>query len=481
MGTTRTTARAGMAGALALALLAGPLAPAFGADPEPTPSAVGESGDEQEPPADPPTDPPTDPVSTPAPSPSPSTTEEPAGRTDTTPPTSTDQVVPSPLAEPTLAAIALPTALMPAPSPLDAYAPYSPQSTCDPTPKPGTQYVLNLATTFFGVNRGSSISRACTVGGTSEHKEGRAFDWSTSTQNPYELEAANRFIDWLTEAGPDGRVGYNARRLGVMYIIWNGRIWSNSSSSATWRPYTGASPHTDHVHVSLSWHGAYMRSSWWTGIAVPTGASVTSYVREVYRDLFHREVDPAGLQSWTTALNNGTPRIAVANAITSSTEYRSRLIGGVYNEFLGRTAEPTGLNDWLAAMARGLTIQGLEVGFLSSAEYYVQSGSTDAGWVRRLYQHVLKREAAEAEVQHWVAVLARGQTRQSVAYGFVLSTERLVTVVNGYYLDLLGRGIDPAGQQSWVSAIQRGTRTEVIVGELIASPEYFANVERSAP
>ena len=30
----------------------------------------------------------------------------------------------------------------PAPDPIDAYAPYNPQSTCDPTVKPGTQYVL---------------------------------------------------------------------------------------------------------------------------------------------------------------------------------------------------------------------------------------------------------------------------------------------------------------------------------------------------
>lgn len=478
MGTTRMAARAGLAGALALALLAGPLTLAYGAEPEPTPSVPAVPGDAEEPPADATT--PTDPPSTPTPSPSPSTpTEEPAGGTDIAPPATTEQPAPSPFAAPLMAATAGPTALMPAPAPLDAYAPYNPQSTCDPTAKPGTQYVLHLATTF-GVNRGSSISRACTVGGTSEHKEGRAFDWSANIQNPYELEAANRFVGWLTEVGPDGKVGYNARRLGVMYVIWNGRIWSNSSSSAAWRAYTGTNPHTDHVHVSLSWHGAYMRSSWWTGIAVPSGASVISYVRQVYQDLFHRDVDPSGLQSWTTALNNGTPRIAVANAITSSTEYRSRLIGGVYNEFLGRDAEPSGRDSWLAAMAGGLTIQGLESGFLASPEYYLQSGSTDTGWVRRLYQHVLGREAADSEVQWWVAALAAGASRQTVAYGFVLSTERLVTVVNGYYLDLLGRGIDPSGQQSWVSAIQRGTRTELIIGELIASPEYAANVERSS-
>jgi len=362
----------------------------------------------------------------------------------------------------------------PAPDPIDAYAPYNPQSTCDPTVKPGTQYVLDMVMTSYGVGRRSSTSRACSVEGASEHKEGRALDWGLSIANPAEKAAGDAFVGWLTAVGPDDRVGYNARRLGVMYVIWNGQIWSNSSASAQWRAYTGSNPHTDHVHVSLSWQGAYMSSSWWSGVAVPTDAALRSYVTRVYQDLFGRLPDPAGLQGWTAALSRGTPRVAVANAITSSTEYRSGLISGVYREFLGREADPEGMAGWLAAMGRGLTIQGLELGFLASPEYYLQSGSTNDGWVRRLYQHVLNREAAESEVQAWVGVMAQGSSRQAVATGFVISTERLATVVGGYYTDLLGRGIDGTGLLGWVSAIQNGTRTELVIGGIIASDEYFA-------
>jgi len=372
-----------------------------------------------------------------------------------------------------------PVSPAPAPDPIDAYAPYNPQSTCDPTVKPGTQYVLDMVISYYGVGRRSSTSRACSVEGTSEHKEGRALDWGLSIANPAEKAAGDAFVGWLTAVGPDGKVGYNARRLGVMYVIWNGQIWSNSSASAQWRAYTGSNPHTDHVHVSLSWHGAYQRSSWWTGVAVPSESSISRYVTRVYQDLFNRGPDPSGLRTWTTALNNGTPRVAVANAITSSTEYRSGLIAGAYREFLGREPEPEGRDNWLAAMAGGMTIQTLESGFLASPEYYFQSGSTDAGWVRRLYQHVLNREAAESEVQGWVSVLAQGYSRHGVAMGFVLSTERLTTVVNGYYQDFLGRDIDPSGLQTWVGAVQHGARTEAIIGGIIASPEYFANVERS--
>jgi murein DD-endopeptidase MepM/ murein hydrolase activator NlpD len=45
---------------------------------------------------------------------------------------------------------------------------------------------------------------------------------------------------------------YVAKRteLGVKYVIWRKRIWSVARQSEGWRPYSGISPHYDHVHVS---------------------------------------------------------------------------------------------------------------------------------------------------------------------------------------------------------------------------------------
>jgi hypothetical protein len=57
-----------------------------------------------------------------------------------------------------------------------------------------------------------------------------------------------------------------AKALGVMYIIWNKRIWSVARNSEGWRPYTryGSSGtpsqmHTNHVHVSLFDKGGLLR------------------------------------------------------------------------------------------------------------------------------------------------------------------------------------------------------------------------------
>ncbi|HUX71475.1 MAG TPA: DUF4214 domain-containing protein, partial [Cellulomonadaceae bacterium] len=203
---------------------------------------------------------------------------------------------------------------------------------------------------------------------------------------------------------------------------------------------------------------------------------VQRFITRVYSDLFNRAPDPNGLATWTNALNTGTPRVAVANAITSSTEYRSGLITGSYQHYLGRTPDPAGLGFWLGKMSSGWTISQMESGFIASAEYYAKAGSTPAGWVTTLYADVLGRTAGPSEVAFWTGQLAGGASRSQVAMGFLLSTERLSTVVNGYYQHLLGRDLDPAGQSTWVGILQAGGRNEAIIGGIIASQEYYGRV-----
>ena len=152
------------------------------------------------------------------------------------------------------------------------------------------------------------------------------------------------------------------------------------------------------------------------------------------------------------------------------------MITGSYQHYLGRLPDPGGLRSWLGAMGRGWTISQMESGFIASAEYYAKAGSTDAGWVTKLYADVLGRPAGPEEVAYWTGCLRAGLARDRVAMGFLLSTERLRTVVDGYYLHLLGRGIDPSGQRTWVGILQAGGRDEAIIGGIIASEEYYGRV-----
>lgn len=196
------------------------------------------------------------------------------------------------------------------------------------------------------------------------------------------------------------------------------------------------------------------------------------YVTKVYADLLDRGPDPAGLATWTDALVGGTPYSQVANAITSSNEYRSRLITTAYETYLDRSPDSGGLASWLAALRNGMRIIDLRAGFVGSAEFHQDAGGTDRAWVTRLYEVVLDRMPGDSEVDHWARVLAGGASRAAVARGFLYSTENLTTLVNGYYVDLLDRSIDPSGQATWVRLIQTGTREEQIIASIVSSPEY---------
>ena len=86
-------------------------------------------------------------------------------------------------------------------------APYQPQTTCSPRPKPGVVGFQRIVLASFPATGSAGISRACSIGGRSEHKEGRAWDWAVTVSNP--------------------------------------------------------NPHTDHVHFSFSWAGARKQTSYW--------------------------------------------------------------------------------------------------------------------------------------------------------------------------------------------------------------------------
>lgn len=209
-------------------------------------------------------------------------------------------------------------------------------------------------------------------------------------------------------------------------------------------------------------------------VAGPSASTRTQrYVAQVYQHLFGRAPDAGGLAGWSAALDAGTARGAVADSITSSPEYRGRLIRESYRTYLGRDPDPSGARGWLAAMGSGITIQQMEVGFVASPEHYQRAGGTDAGWVRTLYGDVFGREPAAAEVDAWTAALAAGASRGQVAGGFLLSTEHLSMAVDLHYRHLLGRQIDPTGRSGWVTAIQRGTRIEAVIAGIVASEEYY--------
>ncbi len=179
-----------------------------------------------------------------------------------------------------IAAVAAVLAAMPGPPPaswrtaaypLEDFASYQPATRCVRHAQPGTVMLARYLVRRHGGGSGP-ITRRC-GGSRSEHTEGRAFDWTNDAATKAGRQRVARFLREVLAAGPSGERAVVARRMGIMYIIWNDRMfaaWDQfrpepylSSSCRSLKKCSTTLRHRDHVHISLTRQAAQRRTSWY--------------------------------------------------------------------------------------------------------------------------------------------------------------------------------------------------------------------------
>jgi hypothetical protein len=149
---------------------------------------------------------------------------------------------------------------------IEALAPYQPQFFCRHTVEPGVTAFERLVLKAYPKTHSDGDMRGCDDGATSEHKDGRAWDWGADHRVTAQRKAGKALLKWLFATDSHGNRYAMVRRLGIMYIIWNHRIWG--SWDTRWEPYTDCSGptacHVDHIHFSFDWAGAEKKTSYWT-------------------------------------------------------------------------------------------------------------------------------------------------------------------------------------------------------------------------
>ncbi|GAA2495313.1 hypothetical protein GCM10009858_36770 [Terrabacter carboxydivorans] len=186
-----------------------------------------------------------------------------------------------PAAAPSATAGGVPVPATPSglPAAIEGLSPYVPPTGCDLRTRTGSLKLAKLVQATYANTYG--LSRSCTSATTpsSEHFDGRAVDTFFNVRNATQRAQANALITWLLSTDKAGNPYANARRLGVMYIIWNNKMWSSYRSGEGWRPYSTCATtpssaydtacHRNHIHLSLSWEGANGRTSFWTKAVAP--------------------------------------------------------------------------------------------------------------------------------------------------------------------------------------------------------------------
>ena len=163
---------------------------------------------------------------------------------------------------------------------IDDYADYEPQTRCTSTTQPGTAFLVKWLARKYPDTGGSSTLRPCSSGGTSEHKDGRALDWSVDADRPAQRATAESFLTRIFATSAAGHQHAMARRTGIMYLIWDDQMWASyrqfegrdylHSGCQTVDNCSKTLRHRDHVHISLSHAGAAAETSFYTKRNVPT-------------------------------------------------------------------------------------------------------------------------------------------------------------------------------------------------------------------
>jgi putative cell wall-binding protein len=147
-------------------------------------------------------------------------------------------------------------------SAIEPLAGYDARRSCTTATRPGTAALRDAIQRTYPQHSLMNTSRGCSAN--DDHSDGRAIDWSLTASHPDDAAVASAFLSWLLATDRYGNAYAMARRMGVMYIIWNQKMWRAYDTGRGWAPYNGVSPHTDHIHLSLSWDGANGKTSFTT-------------------------------------------------------------------------------------------------------------------------------------------------------------------------------------------------------------------------
>jgi hypothetical protein len=214
-----------------------------------------------------------------------------------------------------------------------------------------------------------------------------------------------------------------------------------------------------------------------SGAVVTVGTLNERFVNQVYLTVLQRPADPQGLVAWTTALDQGLSRAAVALAIEQSPEALADQVKAIYQQFLHRTPGPSEVAPYVSYLSAGGTLEQVRTAVISSPEYFqTRGGGTDSAFLVALYQDALNRSPDPGGLAGFTQVLNQGASRSQVALSIFGSTEYLRDLVANSYEQILKRAADEAGLDSFVNALQAGTPEANINAAMLGSNEFLSHV-----
>jgi hypothetical protein len=196
------------------------------------------------------------------------------------------------------------------------------------------------------------------------------------------------------------------------------------------------------------------------------------FVTQAYEDVLGRAPSRAEYTNWLKFIEARGSRMQFAAFLTSSAEYKNKLVEGWYMQFLRRDASSTEIATGANLLLNGATDKQIIAILIASDEYYRRAGGTDELFLRQVYADLLGRAPSPGETNAIIAVLLVNPTRSSIAGQVLGSVEYDQREAAAIYQKFLRRNPDTGESAYWTNLLASAPE-EFEIDQLLGSDEYL--------
>ncbi len=197
------------------------------------------------------------------------------------------------------------------------------------------------------------------------------------------------------------------------------------------------------------------------------------YIKSLYLDINLREADADGLVFWSLKFKEERSKINIIKNILYG-EGSSAFVKEQYRTLLDRIRpedDPDGIAYLEGKMRNGVQRENIIMEICLSNEFWSRSGSTNEGFVNRLYTKLLNRLP---DSNYWIDRLNNNTATKNILVTEMLrSQEYLQNYIRSQYIKLHNREVEPDALSLWYNAMVNGLNQQGLINEILLSKEYW--------
>lgn len=212
-------------------------------------------------------------------------------------------------------------------------------------------------------------------------------------------------------------------------------------------------------------------------------AATESFVKASYTDMPGRTPSTSEVGYWTTEIaTKGHCRSRLVTQLARDAGYLNNVVDGAYQLTLGRFPSPEARAYRAGRILDGTdTATDLHVALLASGEFFTAAGSTDRGFVTRLYERLLGATPSQGDLAFW-AGRTGSMGREVVAREIYQSPDSRARRVNALAVRYLGRTFAGRELDYWRTRLGDASSDDVtLTRDLVSTAEYLARAEVRFP